>query len=206
VSVQFGVSGTNPGGLAYGNLLAQLQGGSFGGFPQAVNSSIGNGGGGGLEIGAVGTVHLLGTGSILANGGTSGPFFPSVGGGSGGGIFLHGNSILLDSAGLISADGGAGGPSQSAGGPGGFQGATGGGGGGGRILLETGYGGLSRNSTIDVSGGSGGIGTPFGTAGPGADGQLIITTLPNVPEPASIVMLTLGLVAIAELARRQLAA
>jgi hypothetical protein len=191
------VFGGFPGGHSYGDLSVQLQGGSFGGGASA--GFQGGGGGGGLEIGAVGTVHLLGTGRILANGGSSNTTgsVPGAGGGSGGGIFLHGNSIELDTGGLTSAHGGIGGFSFSNGGPGGVIGAAGGGGGGGRILIEFGSGGLVNSSSFDVSGGLGGSSGAI----PGGNGQLVVGSL--FPEPASLVMLSIGLAAVAGLAWRQ---
>jgi hypothetical protein len=108
-----------------------------------------------------------------------------AGGGSGGGIFLHGNSVALLSSGALSVTGGNGG----------FFG--GGGGGGGRVLIQVGPGGFTGDvGSINVSGGAG-TSTPFGSPpGPfsegGAPGVFAINV---VPEPASLVLLGIGLLA-----------
>ena len=81
------------GGVPYGDLARQLQGGSGGG----TSFGPGAGGGGAIEIGAVGSLAI--SGSILARGGSSisSPegALGGGGGGSGGGILLHANSVLL---------------------------------------------------------------------------------------------------------------
>ncbi len=125
------------GGGTYGDLSAQLQGGSAGGGGAF-------GGGGAIELGAIGAITI--TGSIAANG--AGDLFGNPysdpyagdGGGSGGGILIHGGAVTLN--GLLSAVGGAGGPS-----PYGAQVeaiGAGGGGGGGLIQIETAAGRVQR--------------------------------------------------------------
>jgi len=192
-----GVGSTNlPGGTAgarYGNLAQQLQGGSGGGS----GSLTGGGGGGAIEIGAVGSLTIKTNfgAAILANGGSvpaSG--YGGGGGGSGGGIFLHANSVLLMQA-QLEAVGGAGSNSASIFGPNGSETAAGGGGGGGQVTILYGSGGyVPIASIIDVAGGAGGLGG--GSAG--ADGVITIT---GIPEPASLVLLGIGLLGVLGCAR-----
>jgi hypothetical protein len=175
-----------PGGVTYGNLLQALQGGSGGGGGAA---GLGGGGGGALEIGAVGNIFI--DGSILANGGGGGGGRRGQGGGggggSGGGILIHGNSVTL--TGSLSAQGGQGG-----GGP--PYSTPGGGGGGGRVVIEYGGGGfLGNTANINVNGGPTG-GVPI--AAPGATG---VISFVFVPEPASFIMLALGLAGVGIAAR-----
>jgi hypothetical protein len=172
------------GGYSYGDLTASLQGGSAGGAGAGA-------GGGAVEIGAVGALIMNG-GRILANG-ASEPVI--LGGGSGGGIFLHGESVSL--SGSLSANGGNGGSGVTNGGPGGGRGGGGGGGGGGRILIEYGSGISFAGADIQASGGVGG-GGPYGHPGPGVSGGSFGTltygpyggpfTTVVVPEPPSFVL------------------
>ncbi len=166
--------GTVPGGVGgggvYESLADRLQGGSMGGF--GGNSNFYGGGlfvpggpgsgGGAIELGAVQTVSI--SGMILANGSqpvtggtqTVGP----GGGGSGGGVFLHGNSV--DLSGTISASGGAGGSGRSNGGVGS----------GGLVLAEF-SGSFGDSGTVNV--GSGPYAGRFDVA--------------SVPEPSSLILL-----------------
>ncbi|MBV8554199.1 MAG: hypothetical protein JO116_01455 [Planctomycetaceae bacterium] len=173
VSVPGGGVGGGSGGRAYADLLGQLQGGSGGGT--GVNSP-GGGGGGAIELGAVGNISVKG--SVLANGGSA--IFSSFdvggsGGGAGGGIFLHGEGVTL--SGLLSAIGGGGG---SSGGDGRYfplvvLWGAGGSGGGGQVVIDPGAGGFTnRGGAIDVGNG----------------------TIKVVPEPAGLVLLGLGLLGV----------
>ncbi len=139
-----GRGGGFTGGASYGDLAMLLEGGSGGGvgYDQVRRVTFPGGGGGGLEIGALGDIRINGHG-ILANGGAGGGGARRItgsGGGSGGGIFLHGDSVRLHSP--LSARGG--------------DSSSEGGGGGGRVLILTGPGGFHGHADIDVSGGAGG--------------------------------------------------
>ena len=193
------ILGPAPGGPSYGNLSVSLQGGSAGGS-FSYDSGGGAGGGGALEIGATGALHLLGTAKILADGGSVVGTGVLAGGGSGGGIFLHGNSVNLDAGGLISAMGGQGSGGLTVGGPQGGSGGGGGGGGGGRVLVAFGSGGGTyTSSSFNVSGGMSGYGSVLG--GPG---QITFGTTAFVtPEPSSLVLSTLGFAAAGALAWRR---
>jgi hypothetical protein len=195
-----GIIPSTPGGVPYGNLAVQLQGGSAGGG--LVELGHGSNSGGALEIGAVGTIQLLSAGSILANGSGAAEYsgFTSIGagGGSGGGIFLHSHGFVSEIGGLISAQGG--------GGLAGFNfsgGITGGagGGGGGRVNIETDpNGSLVLEGIFNVSGGAGGLGDN-GFGSPGNGGQVVINGV-TVPEPTSLATLSVGLATVAGLAWR----
>jgi hypothetical protein len=151
-----------------------------------------------LEIGAVGTIHLLSNGSILANGGED---FTASGGGSGGGIFLHSHSFVSDLGSLISAHGGVGTNGFFVQGPfGSFNGGSGGGG-GGRVDIETDpNGSLVVQRLFDVSGGAGGAAFAPAAGGlPGSGGQVVINGVP-LPEPASLATLSVGLATVAGMA------
>ena len=157
VTVPFG---GGKGGDSYGNLAVLLQGGSGGGsYGSRAGLESGGGGGGAIEIGAIGRITV--GGSILANG-----YSPVnvAGGGSGGGIFLHGDSVTLSGSSLLSAQGGNGGSFGASGG------------GGGRVLIEYGQGGFSGDvGNINVTGGAGNLlPPPFPTepySGSGAPGR-----------------------------------
>lgn len=187
--------GGGKGGDSYGNLAVLLQGGSGGGSTGGRIPFTGGGGGGAIEIGAIGGITV--GGSILANGSVGNgpnPSFVDTGrssGGSGGGIFLHGNLVTLSSSGILSAQGGGGGS---------FGGS---GGGGGWVLIEYGEGGFSGDvGNINVTGGADNpLPSPFPTEpynGSGAPGVITITV---VPEPTSLVLFGFGLLGVLVYAR-----
>jgi hypothetical protein len=169
------------GGSNTSSLSMTLLGGGGGGSPPL--NHWGGGGGGAVEIGAIGRISI--SGSILAGGGTglgSGAPVGAGGGGAGGSIFVHGSEVVL--SGVLSAPGGAGGPSF-----GGAGGGGGGGGGGGTVLIAAGPGGVSDlGALIDVSGGPGGLDSSSRV--PPAPGQAGVVTI--VPEPSSLTLLGLG--------------
>src|SRR5215203_30978 len=164
------------GGSPYGDILVALQGGSAGGAGANVWGSPARGGGwgcGALELGAVDTITIRGPG-IYADGGNgvsdeiclAEPQYDygGSGGGSGGGILVHADSVALETR--LSARGGNGG--NRCGG-----GASGGGGGGGRIALTVGSGGFLNTGTILVAGGFLG----------GQVGQVVRPQVPPESEP-----------------------
>jgi hypothetical protein len=151
----------NSGGVAYGDIVAAIQGGS-GGAAARLDfgfSAEGGGGGGGIELGAIGAISLPGT--VLANGG-DGNAEPSLGGGggagAGGGILVHGGSVAFTTSTLLQARGGSSAPI-------GVGHTYGGGGGGGRIAVPSDATGL-LDATLDVAGGEG-----YDNGHPEMDGQ-----------------------------------
>jgi hypothetical protein len=167
-------AGGAPGGSSYGNLALLLQGGSGGGsLNTRAGFLAGGGGGGAIEVGAVGRIKI--GGSILANGGNG------LSGGSGGGIFLHGDSVAL--SGVLSAEGGSND----------FGDDGGGGGGGGRVAILTEPGGFTGSvGGINVSGGADSTfinNEPFS-----ADGAPGVVAL--IPEPASLVLVSIGMLGV----------
>jgi hypothetical protein len=154
------------GGPANGDLFSLLQGGTDG----APNGNPLHGGGG-LELGAVGTLTLTPTATIYAAGET--PLMSisdaGSGGGSGGGVILFGQHVTLQ--GHIDASGGAGGPSSGLPRGGVSQGGRGG---GGRVLIEAYDTPTFDPSLISVAGGV------FGSSG-------VISTA-TIPEPTSLVL------------------
>jgi autotransporter-associated beta strand protein len=151
----FGSSSLFTGGKPYGNILTSLVGGSSGGLYNNASGLVYTGGGGGaIEIGAVGNLSI---GTVTANGGNAyvNGTYSSGGGGSGGAIILHANSILV--TGVVSASGGNGASNYY----------NNGGGGGGRLAMlgiDTYTLGTSLSSFYAVWGG-GGINAIFGQAG-----------------------------------------
>ncbi len=164
------------GGVAYGDLATGLQGGSGGAGNNAaffamfnvwLPGGAGAGGGGAIEIGAIGQVQLA---SVNSRGGDVVAFGTPGGGGSGGAVLLHGTTISL--SGSILADGGETTTSP----PTGF--GRGGGGGGGRVhAITPTYVVGAATPTVDVTGGPG-----PGFAMPGGPGvALWAPTLTIVP-------------------------
>lgn len=208
----FGVT-FRPGGVANGDLSAELAGGSGGGGGGGFCcGGFGAGGGGGagggaLEIGAAGALSLTGA-TIVADGGDGAGSSPTSsiarggGGGSGGGLLLHGFTISIDGSSLLRANGGDGG--------GGGNG-RGGCGGGGRIAFITNTdGSISNAGDIEAAPGVGkdsclnfGDGILFATSadiGVAPDPQDPPT---GVPAPAGALFFGLGLAGLAAARRRR---
>lgn len=120
--------------------LGHQAGGGGAGRMNAWNVVAG-GGGGAFTVLAKGELHNLGT--ITANAGLAG----AGTGGGGGGVVVLASALLSRNAGTIQAMGGAGGASDSYGGPGG-------GGGGGIVHLLAPK--VANSGTINVSGGAAG--------------------------------------------------
>jgi Bacterial Ig-like domain (group 3) len=140
-------SGTaGAGGVAYGDLLTALAGGSGGGSGTGTGGEgvSGGGGGGAIEIASpTGSITLAASSvlSVKGGGGAVGGNGAS-GGGSGGAIMLEAHGVVT--SGVISAKGGDGGGGGCCGG--------GGAGGGGRIAIV--YHSLTNASVNTVAGGT----------------------------------------------------
>lgn len=159
------------GGIAHGDVWNQLIGGSAGG------ESIGGGGGGTLELGALGRILVNGFISVDGDEGII-----AGGGGAGGTIRLHADSIeLADAPGTLTARGGAGAPAYYVNRGGYYYG--GGGGGGGQIALMARQI-LASTSSIDVSGGDG--------YENGQPGRILFRSITSTPEPSSLLLGTLA--------------
>ncbi len=162
------------GGVPYASGKSPLQGGSAGGTGDMGASDTGAGGGA-IELGATGSLHLTST-YIAVEGGTL--FNPKqagggAGGGSGGSISLLGTNLFLVGD-ALDASGGQGENGLQFGGPGSGMQGSGGGGGGGLIDLTGTLVGPSYYANLQ-----GGAGFTSG-----ADGILFL----SVPEPSSIVL------------------
>lgn len=159
------------GGNSYppiGALAGSLYGGSGGAAGQNGDSyGLGGGGGGVLEISALGQVKLLAP--VTSKGGRAGMAVNSYGGGgggSGGSIRIAGQTVTLGPSGLVSANGSDGGAAFGGGG-----GTAGGGGGGGRVLIQ--------QNGVALAGVTASGGAAIGAAQPGADGTVeqLVTTV-----------------------------
>ena len=152
------------------------------------NYGGGAGGGGSLELVAVGSLIMSGT--LDVSGGTGGNGDEPGGAGSGGGLILSAPSLDV-TGGSILADGGDGGD-----GNGGWS-YGGGGGGGGRVLFAAGsVTGLVDGVTVDVTGGLGGSRTNNASVGqPGLDGTFLLEleVAQPIPEPAGLAMIGFAL-------------
>jgi hypothetical protein len=168
--------------MAYCDLWQKLQGGSGGGSGW---DGSGGGGGGAIEIGAVRSLVIahypvdpdggaIGPpGLIFAKGGDAN--FYTGAGGSGGGIFLHANSVT-NSGGLL-ANGGNGSPFYFLPGPGGGP------------LYESGVAGEGRITILYDSGGFVNDGAIFGL--------LEVAEVPNlVPQPTALVPMGTGILVV----------
>ncbi|MEZ4321336.1 MAG: putative metal-binding motif-containing protein [Myxococcota bacterium] len=162
---------TLPGGLAYGSLPGQLEGGAGGGRavrPSWATPGLGGHGGGAVAIvtpqsidfGPNGRIQVVG-----ADGGDATGAGEGGGGGAGGGILLAANSVSCQNTGglpQLKAHGGAGGAGTQ-----GFS--AGGGGGGGRVYI---LGDEPSGCTIDVAGGP----SPDPGSGGGSSGTIRLDT------------------------------
>ena len=159
------------GGASYGDLTKRLVGGSGGG----TGASWGGAGGGAIEIGASHTLTVLG--QILANGASA--IAAGAGGGSGGAILLHGQSVYL--SGTLSATGGAGAA-------------------GGNLLKGYVYGGgAGGGGRVDLLSDTPGAVYVTGTV---RDGNGVMISNAVAPEPSSLALVTIGAVVAAGLGLR----
>ena len=149
------------GGQVNGDLSLGLRGGSGGGTqiddqpggigPKDCPNPEGGGGGGAVELGALGPLTITANGVVDVSGapgqGTGDPHpGGGAGGGAGGGILLHAAATNSICEGILRANGGTGGPGQQT------DRSDGGGGGGGRVLL---IGIETSTCTVEIQGGLG---------------------------------------------------
>ena len=188
-----------PAGISYGDIVAELTGGSGGGGGGGYNGGIGGGGAGGgaLEIGALTDLSLTGA-TLRSDGGDGSHLQVGGGGGSGGGILLHGFNVVIDAASVITANGGDGGWGGS------FFTPAGSCGGAGRIAVISNTGGTQTvDGTVQAEAGASGHGVTCGFAA-----NPLFLTDPEIGEPSTVAMSApattaiLGLGALA-LARRR---
>ena len=170
-----------PGGQAYGDLKAKLEGGSGGGagsylqgtFGLIASGGGGGGGGGALEIATIDRLSI--EGSFHADDGMGGSSSFGGGGGAGGGILLAGRRVEIATTGSLTARGGWGGSST-----------LGGTGGGGRITIQTASDAdFINNGSMDVRGGNyysdgKGVVTINGRVAP-APGSLVVAFIGAIP-------------------------
>jgi len=196
-----------PAGIVYGdqrldNLIAGSGGGGGAGDNNCCFSGGGGGGAGGGAIALeslTGSITITSDGEILANGGNGGGSSRTGGGGSGGAVRLFADQqVIIESGGLVSAEGGIGHLTSSRGG---------GGGGGGRIAILTDellLNGIaqSRGLLPDSSflSGIGGLGSSDPAGGNPGDGGTIFYT---VPETNTFVLSTVGLLGLLGWGRRR---
>lgn len=177
------------GGVAYGDIVAELIGGSGGGGGGghvSVGVSFGGGGGAGggaLEIGALTDLFLTGA-TLDADGGDGGARLDpgqeggGGGGGSGGGILLHGFNVSIDAATVISANGGDGGWAGS------FLTPDGSCGGAGRIaVISNTAGSQTVDGTVQAIAGASGQGVACGFVS-----TPLFLTDPEIGEGSAVVM------------------
>ena len=197
------------GGIAYGDIVAQLAGGSGGGGGGGHNGGVGGGGGAGggaLEIGALNDLILSGA-TLIANGGDGG--VPSStphgggGGGSGGAILLHGFNVSIDVTSMISANGGDGGSAGL------FYTPVGSCGGAGQIAVLTNDSGtLTNNGQVESEAGHNGDGVACALAFSPlylTDPEIGQGTVVAMSAPASIAFFGIGLVGLGYARRKRTA-
>jgi hypothetical protein len=151
----------------YNHLVSPVGSGGGAGYitnndttPRQVNNNYGGNGGGCLWIEAAGSITVTGTINVNGSAGaaaldSTGVIFGGCGGGSGGLVLLRSlTSITLGSAGVINANGGAGGTGIStlASGGGTITAEPGSGGGGGRVLFFAPS--ITKSGTVNVNGGA----------------------------------------------------
>ncbi|HUU34778.1 MAG TPA: hypothetical protein VMW48_11985, partial [Vicinamibacterales bacterium] len=191
-----GKGATASGGMLYGGLGSLLESGSGGGG--VLGPTGAKLGGGAIKIGVVGAMDL--SGAVISANGENGTtvFQKGSGGGSGGGIFLHAFTVVLNAATQLRTQGGNGGNGDV-----GNLFPGGGGGGGGRIAILRNTAGsyTSGGALFSVSGGSAGA-TGQGSTAAGSVGAISTSSSPTVglPEPERAL---LGLAALATLALRR---
>ena len=167
------------GGAAYpaeNSLVGPLYGGSGGGAGQNGDTlGLGGGGGGAIEISALGQVNIFAT--VASNGGLAGIAangYGGGGGGSGGSVRIAGSKVVLNGSAAIAANGSDGGLAT---GGGGFN--AGGGGGGGRVLIQ-------QLADPFLSGVTATGGTAIGAALPGDDGSVEQVVSGLITDPVAL--------------------